>query len=310
MKRKKLTTEVFKNKKFQENNLIQVREAVCDVCKAYGIAAALEFSESSSISSQQELQGVTDACFLLLDKFKNWISESSAADVAFQHHATAFLVYGPIQKMYDASTACGDGYMREVVYQMQLPIYAQLGFRNYYTEVFHHVVNFLAKWPLATRRLLQQNCCVNLSGKKGHGIELDGFVESEVVQPLKKYASGHSTVTMCERLMANIDMLKLFRGAYMGKEGFDVHHTSRYCEQTSFPDQLKGAWFCLKRGFFLSANRQEVECYPVEKKGSAEGKIPRNLISVVEKGQVKIKQNFKAKLYESFPDLRYEILSA
>ena len=62
-----------------------------------------------------------------MDKFKDWISESSQADVAFQHRASAFLVYGPIQKLYDASTAYGDGYAREVVYQNQLPIYAQLG---------------------------------------------------------------------------------------------------------------------------------------------------------------------------------------
>ena len=77
---------------------------------------------------------------------------------------SAILVYG--------------GYAREVVYQNQLPICAQLGFRNYYTEVFCHVVNFLAKWPLDTRRLLQQNGCVNLSLKKGHGIELCGYAES------------------------------------------------------------------------------------------------------------------------------------
>ena len=146
---------------------------------------------------------------------------------------------------------------------------------------------------------MQQNCSVNLSGKKGHGIELDGFVESEVVQPLKKYASGHTTVIMCERLMANIDMLKTVRASYMGKDGFDVHHTSRHSEQTAFPDQLKGAWFCLQKGFFTNRGRKEVECYPVDKKGSTEGKIPKNLINVVEKGQAKIKENFKAKLFES-----------
>ena len=188
IKRKKLTTEAFKDKKFQESNLIQVREAICDVCEAYGIAAALEFSKSDLFPSQQELQVAEDESVLLLDKFKDWITASSEADVAFQHRATAFLVYGPIQKLYDASTAYGDGYACQVVYQAQLPIYAQLGFRSYYTAVFCHVVNILAKWPLATRRLMQQNCSVNLSGKKGHGIELNGFVEPEVVQPLKTYA--------------------------------------------------------------------------------------------------------------------------
>ena len=94
---------------------------------------------------------------------------------------------------------------------------------------------------------MQQNSSVNLSGKQGKGIELDGFVEAEIVQPLKKYASGHTTVPMCQRLMANVDMLKLIRAAYVGKQGFDAHHSSRHSEQTSFPDQLKGAWFCLQR---------------------------------------------------------------
>ena len=76
-----------------------MREAVRDVCKSYGIAAALEFSESDSFPSQQELWGAEDVSALLLDKFKDWISESSEADVAFQHRASAFLVYGPIQKL-------------------------------------------------------------------------------------------------------------------------------------------------------------------------------------------------------------------
>ena len=184
---------------------------------------------------------------LLLDKFKDWISESLENDVSFQHQSTTFLVLGPIQKLYDASTAYGDGFAREVVYQALLPIYAQLGFRNFYNEVIRHVLNFLAQWPLATRRFLQQNRSVNFSGKKRHGIKLDGFVESEVVKPLKKYASGNTTVTKCERVMANIDLLKMVRAAHMGKEVFDVHHTSRHSEQTPFPHQLKGAWFCLQQ---------------------------------------------------------------
>jgi len=44
-----------------------------------------------------------------MDKFKDWISESSEADVAIQHRASAFLVYGPIQKLYEALTPYGDG---------------------------------------------------------------------------------------------------------------------------------------------------------------------------------------------------------
>ena len=40
----------------------------------------------------------------------------------------------------------------------------------------------------------------------------------------------------------------------------------------------------------------------MEKKGNADGKIPKNFIHVAEKGQAKTKEDLKAKLYESFPD--------
>ena len=95
----------------------------------------------------------------------------------------------------------------------------------------------------------------------------------------------------------------------MSKEGFDVHPISRHSIQTSLPDQLKGAWFCLKRGFFENKGCQEVECYPLENNGDASGKISKKLICVQQKGKEKIKQTtFKAKLYDSFPDFRYTIL--
>ena len=126
MKRKKLTFEVFKNKRFQENNLIQVRETIPDVCKAYGIAAALKRVISRSA-------GIAGCCRCEYVTFGQ------------KHRSTTFLVYGLIQKLYDASTAYRDGFASEVVYQAQLPIYVQLGFGNYHTEVFCHVLNFLAK---------------------------------------------------------------------------------------------------------------------------------------------------------------------
>ena len=50
-----------------------------------------------------------------------------------------------------------------------------------------------------------------------------------------------------------------------------------------------------------------MECYPLENNGDASGNIFKNLICVQQKGK-KIKQTFKAKLYNSFPDMRYTIL--
>ena len=187
--------------------------------------------------------------------------------MAFQHRATSFLLYGE-------------------------------------HEVFRHIVNFLTKWPAVTRILLQKNCCVNLSGKPDHGIELDAFVESELVQPLKNYVSNHTTVNMCERLMANLDMLKYIRKAYMEKGGFHVHHTSRHSVQDPLPDQVEGAWLCVKKAFFEDNKTTEIECYSIDGKGSSSGKVPKNLINVYEKGQAKITEGFKGKLYDAFPDLR------
>ena len=94
------------------------------------------------------------------------------------------MLYGPLLDLYDAATAHSDGFAREVVYQMLTPIYAQLGFKNYYTEFFRHVINFLVKWPKATRLILQNNSSINILGKKVHGIKLDSYVEAEIVQPL------------------------------------------------------------------------------------------------------------------------------
>jgi hypothetical protein len=71
-----------------------------------------------------------------------------------------------------------------------LPIFAQLGFKNYWTEAFVHVVNFAALWPLALRKMIKSNSTVNLTGRAGHNIDLDEYVETYILRPLKVYATG------------------------------------------------------------------------------------------------------------------------
>ena len=115
---------------------MKVREAINDACRAYGIAAAVQFAESNEFPLKGELRKTTSTTTTVLSKFKEWLSKCPESDVAFQHRSTSFLLYGPLQQMYDVATANGDGYAQEAVYQAQSPIYAQLGFRNYYTEVF------------------------------------------------------------------------------------------------------------------------------------------------------------------------------
>ena len=136
LRRRKITSAVFKKKKFQESNLTKIREAVRDACRSYAIAAALEFAGSHLFPSREEFMPI--------------------------------LFYGPLQSLYDAAISYGDGVAREVVYHLLVPVYAQLGFRNFFTEVFRHVVNFTTKWPISTRKLIQKNCSVNLLGMKAN----------------------------------------------------------------------------------------------------------------------------------------------
>ena len=160
------------------------------------------------------------------------------------------MFYAPLLQLYDEVTHFGDGYAREIVYQLQILVYKQLQFKKYFNECFRHDFNMLFKWPLTARKLFWQNCCVNTSGQTGKGIELDAFVESEVVKPIKQYSSGHSTVSVCERIMENLDLFKAIREGYAAKDCFDIHQTRRHSVPKALHDQVKGCWFVLKKGFF------------------------------------------------------------
>ena len=116
---------------------------------------------------------------------------------------------------------------------------------------------------------------------------------------------------MCQRVMGSIDLFKASRGAYTSKAGFDEHTTTRHSVADPFADQLKGAWFCLQNGL-LDPKREPEEipcCYPLDGQGKPSGKVSKAFLDVTEKGVIKISQNFKFKLYDSFPELRYQLLT-
>lgn len=110
--------------------------------------------------------------------------------------------------------------------------------------------------------------------------------------------------------MGSIDLFKVSREAYTSKAGFDEHTTTRHSVPDPFADQLKGAWFCLRNGL-LDPNKEPNDvpnCYPLDGQGKPSGKVSKAFIDVDEKGRAKISENFKFKLYESFPDIRYQVL--
>ena len=313
LNRPKLKSEVFKDKKIEEDNYRKIREAVRDCGMSFCMAAAYEFKCSSSFPDPFALR----SCFrsngnhnkVILDSFITWLDKKSEEDTSFRYCSRMFLHYGPLMELFDYSTHNNFGIGRETVYMVQLPSFAQLGFRNYYSEVFVHVVNFLMKWPIAFRRLLQQNCSINLSWKKAKGIELDCWIESQIVKPTKKFLSGHSTVKTCTTLGGSVDLASTIKNAYKEPKAFDDHSTTRHSVSSPLRDQLKGTWFCVSKGMFdMNSKDEEVS----DRENSVEGfemeKVPKMCINVDEKGRQKLKNGFKKKLFDSFPDIRFVML--
>ena len=167
------------------------------------------------------------------------------------------------------------------------------------------------KWPIAFSRLLQQDCSINLSGKKAKGIELDCWVESQIVKPTKKFLSGHSTVKTCTTLGGSVDLVSTIKNACKGPKAFDDPKANgqRHSVSSPLPDQLKGTWFCVSKGMFgMNSKDEEIS----DRENSVEGfemeKVPKMCINVDEKGRRKLKDGFKKKLIDSFPDIRFVIL--
>ncbi len=194
MKRPKLTDIAFGDKKFQHQNLNRIDEAVRDGCMAYGIAAVQEFRKSDMFPSENALKVWEkehgDHHELLVSSFKMWIEHQSSY-VSFQYHSQMFTLFGPLRELYLSSVKFGNGVQREAAWMILLPLFAQLQKRNYCTEAFVHIINVIAAWPYAIRKLLEKNCSVSVTGKSGHNIALDEWVETYLVRPLKSYASGN-----------------------------------------------------------------------------------------------------------------------
>ena len=205
MKRPKLTQEAFGKKKFQEQNLGRIKEAVRDGGLAYGLAAVQEFKKSSYFPSESDLKASLrrsgSHTGVLLDAFKRWLEDGAAEDASFKYHAELITMYAPLLELYCRATKHGDGVSRETVWLVLLPIFCQLGMKNYWTESLVHVVNFIARWPLAVRKMMQQNCSISMKGNKGANIDLDEYVETYIVQPLKNYVSGEFQLYMYSSIM-------------------------------------------------------------------------------------------------------------
>ncbi|CAB3996363.1 Ankyrin repeat domain-containing 12 [Paramuricea clavata] len=217
MKRPKLTREAFGKRKFQDQNLGHIKEAVRDGGVAFGLAAVQEFKKSVYFPTKSQfmesLRRTGSHNEALLTGFKKWLQDGSADDASFKYNTDLISLYAPLLELYCNVTKCCDGLGREVVWFLLLPIFCQLRKRNYWTESLVHIVNFTTKWPLAVRMMMRQNCSGSIKGNRNANIALDEFVETYIVQPLKKYESG------VKKVQDNFDhkMFELFPEWRLGK---------------------------------------------------------------------------------------------
>ena len=126
----------------------------------------------------------------MLNSFKKWLQKCVECDDNHNYHQQLFSLFGPLLDLFSTAGKEGDEILRETAWVLLLPIFAQMDFRNYWTEAFVHAINFTPLWPLALRHMIRKNMSVNLSRERGHNVDLDEYVETYIVRPLKIYVTG------------------------------------------------------------------------------------------------------------------------
>ena len=72
----------------------------------------------------------------------------------------------------------------------------------------------------------------------------------------------------------------------------------------SFPDQLKGMWFCVKNKFFEVSSGKIPYQFPTEGSSAVPKAVPKLVIAVKERGEKKVEEKFEEKLHDCFPTFR------
>ena len=166
-------------------------------------------------------------------------------------------------------------------------------------------MNVVAKWPSLIRKIIRYNCSVNLSGTVGSGIALDEFVESQIVRPLKAYFYRGTALKTLKVISGNLEVFSAVRFAYKSKQAYDIHGTKKHSEADPLFDQLKVAWWCRRNKFFcFDPERKRVQVLDYNGAPRYEF-LPRNLTEIYAQGRQKLKQLFKQKMFESFPETMY-----
>ena len=306
LKRPTVNPTSFKMK-FKDNNYNNNEEALLDYDDGLSIAMVKAFKKSAYFPTTSEL----DTCLketgshneILLDRIKKWIIENEKSDQVFRYHSQAVNTLMPLTRWYKESARYGNGVALEGVWMICPALYCQMGKINYRDEAFTHTVNAIAKWPNAYRLMYQRNRTVNLEGKQGRQLAGDEWVEDFLVRPVKQFSSAQSSFAMVELMSCSINLLEANRQMYKGREAFDIHNTKKHKKPPSVYDQLKVAKFAMKEEWFVSKGREVVLKYAWADKKCDDGeKAQSKCIDVMEKGELKAKEEFNSFLERKFPN--------
>ena len=100
--------------------------------------------------------------------------------------------------------------------------------------------------------------------------------------------------------MANLDLLGSVRSVYSDPKAFNYHQTTKHKEQSSFPDVVKGMWFCIANKFFeVSEGKVPLE-FPVSDTAATTKPVSNSCKEILKKGEKKVVERFESKLHEIF----------
>ena len=306
MKRPTVNPTSFGKGKFKENNYNNNEEALLDYDDGLSVALIKTFQQSTFFPTPAEL----DDCFestqshneILMKKLDEWMSHCSKSE-QFVYHSQVINELVPITRWYKESIRNGNGIAIEGVWMLLPALYVAVGKTNYKDEAFTQIVNSIAKWPLAFRKLYQQNRTVNLDGKQGRQLAGDEWVEDFLVRPIKQFASAQSSFNMVELMSCSANLLEMNRTMYKSREAFDLHSTKKHKKPSSTYDQLKVAQFALREGWFDEKESTTVLKYPWgDVKCKPGEQVSARYLNAYEKGNNKAKLEFSGFLHRKYPN--------
>ena len=227
--------------------------------------------------------------------------EENSKDATFNYNTQNLFDHLFLLDFFHSSVRLGNGKALEACYFILAPLFFAMNKRNYKDEAFVHVVNIVSKWPLAIRETLRRNRTVSLSGRKGHDLADDEFVEERLVRRTKMFAKKQATVKGLERISIILDFCAEAESAF--KNAYEVHSRKKTSIPDSTIDQIKIAWFAIREEWFCDKRRTEVVSYPSNKKDlpTEKQKLRKDCQHVLDKGRELLRKNFKEIRCRLFP---------